>query len=212
MKILANVTVKQAKTLLGRGYDDNVGMLITPLLKVDLQEVIQSGMPWAADNGAFSGFNPDRFKLFLSSIADRPRCLFVVCPDVVGDAQKTLEMFDAWRGEIEYAGQPVALALQDGQESLELPDADAYFVGGSTNFKLSLAADDLIVECHRRGKHVHMGRVNTRRRLKHAHSRLVDSVDGTCMRFAGFDYLVMLYEYMVILDDCNQVRRAPKVT
>ena len=212
MLVLANITVNQTTNLLGRGYDSVVGMLITPLLKVSPIEVSATNIPWAADNGAFSGFDAEKFQLFLKGIADQPNCLFVVCPDVVSNARETLEMFAQWRGEIEYINQPVAFALQDGQDDLELPEADAYFVGGSTKFKLSTSADDLIAEGKRRGKWIHMGRVNTKRRIRHAHKRCIDSIDGTCMRFAGFGALIIMCEYVDMLNTYERIKNANKAS
>lgn len=208
MIMLVNVQVERVKTLLGKGYNENVGVLLTPpgIKNVEMKELIESGLPWAADNGAFSGFSPIKFKQLLKTVQGQPGCLFVACPDVVGDAKATLELFNQWQGEIEYAELPTALVLQDGQENLLLPDADAYFVGGSTRFKLSRSATDLIVECKRRNKWVHMGRVNSMRRIKHAHKREVDSIDGTRYRFQGFNTVRTFCEYMSLLDTYKRIR------
>lgn len=207
MRIFANITTNQVRDcLLGRGYDDNVGMLVTPLLKVDMPGMIKLGVPWAADNGAFSGFCPAKFRQFVARIKGYPRCEFLVCPDVVGNARATIDLFNEWEEELLCSGYPIAFVLQDGQEKYPLPTADAYFVGGSTGFKLSAAADSLIAEGQRRGAWIHMGRVNTIRRLKHAHKRHIDSVDGTCMRFAGINAIKNLCEHAAMLDMSKRVR------
>lgn len=188
--------LKKVKELLDKGYANSLGLLAIPSISTSMANVIELGIPWAADNGAFSGFDEYQFLVFLNFIRDQPGCMWVACPDKVGDAKSTIIMYEQWVDEIKRRGQPVAFVLQDGQENLELPDADAYFVGGSTKFKLSRAADSLIQECKRRGKLVHMGRVNSKQRAKHAHKRGVDSIDGTCMRFSGFGAVVRLCEYI----------------
>jgi hypothetical protein len=161
------------------GRSDHVGRLVVPRGG----NVPHPGEPWAADNDAFGAWDEGRFVAMLGrcEVYDRSRCLFVAAPDVVGDARATLDRFWGWRYEIAGRGLPVALVGQDGAEDLELPwDAfDAFFVGGSTDWKLSAAAADLVDEANRRGLWTHMGRVNTNRRLKVAREAGCKSVDGT---------------------------------
>lgn len=141
---------------------------------------------YAVDNECFTlgnEFDPVRFKRALGCIRQSHGvndCLFVVAPDVVGDAVATLARFGLWAKEIRDLGFPVALAAQDGLEDLVVPwaDLDALFVGGSTEWKLSACVADLIRGAKGRGKWTHIGRVNSVRRA----SRLreyPDSVDGT---------------------------------
>ncbi len=56
---------------------------------------------------------------------------------------------------------------------------DAVFIGGDTEWKLGPQAQRIVRICKEHGKHGHMGRVNTLRRLRYAESIGVDSVDGT---------------------------------
>jgi hypothetical protein len=60
---------------------------------------------------------------------------------------------------------------------------DVLFLGGSTEWKLGEAAAALTAEAKSRGKHVHMGRVNSRKRYRYARSIGCDSVDGTYLVF-----------------------------
>lgn len=123
----------------------------------------------------------------LRRIAGLPRCLFVVVPDVVGNAQATLHLFDEWWQEVDESCQPKALVAQDGMEYLDVPWGcfDALFIGGSTAWKLSAASADLCREAKARGKWLHMGRVNSRRRMRDAFEMGCDSVDGSsASRFA----------------------------
>ena len=104
---------------------------------------------------------------------------WLTVPDIVADADRTLDKFDEWMPRLE--NLPLALAGQDGMEQKELPwdNIDCLFIGGSTYWKLSKAAADLASEAKHRGKWLHMGRVNSDRRLRYAYDLGCDSVDGT---------------------------------
>jgi hypothetical protein len=137
---------------------------------------------WAADNGAFSDFDPAAFKAMLARHRyARDRCLFVAAPDVVGDADATLAKFDGWAPTIRALGYPLALVAQDGLRPDHVPWhlVAAIFIGGTTGWKLSSSAAHVIEAARLRGRWIHMGRVNTRRRLHYAAALGVDSVDGS---------------------------------
>ena len=148
-------------------------------------------LPWAADNAAFTGFDPARFRAFLRRLAGAPGCLFLAVPDHVGNALGTLWSFWLWREECAATGLPLAFVGQDCAEQIELPwdYFDAYFIGGTTRWKLSRASADLAREARRRGKHVHMGRVNSYVRLAAAFDFGCDSVDGTATSRYGDRYI-----------------------
>lgn len=177
MLILVSGNTKMVRRVAGAGGD--VGVMLTPSNGNSVGSVVDLGVPWAIDNGAFSGFDPDAFRRLVARAAGRPRLLWVVCPDVVADAVATLEMWRVWAPILRAARVPVAFVLQDGQERHELPVADCYFLGGSTEWKLSESAADLAAEGRRRGKWIHMGRVNSMRRLRIAHEFGCASVDGS---------------------------------
>lgn len=164
-------------------YRDVLGVLVTPSQWRNPAKVSAIGLPWGIDNEAFKNFDPVKFRRLLARSRDLPGCVFVAAPDVVANARVTLERFWEWRGELSETGHPLALVGQDGAEDSDIPwDLfHAWFVGGSTRWKLSQASADLIGEAKRRGKWVHMGRVNSFRRLLAAHAMGCDSVDGTGM-------------------------------
>jgi hypothetical protein len=139
------------------------------------------GMRWAADNDCFNGFNQEIFIRMLEKIKDLPNCLFVTAPDVVGSAKETLRLFSQWEPVIRQHNLPVALVAQDGQEKLPVPwnKIDALFIGGTTKFKLGMAAYYLVQEAKKRNKWVHMGRVNSNYRIQYAQAIGCDSVDGS---------------------------------
>lgn len=180
-----------------RRYQGNpcFGLLATPR-SGNLAWIPNAGHRWACDNdcgprGAKpSAFDPARFRAMLDRVESTLWDLdptggeapsWVACPDVVGDADATQARFDQWSSEIASRGIPVAYVAQDGAESRELPwdQFACLFIGGSTGWKLGQSAEDLADEARRRGKWLHMGRVNSGRRFRHAFDLGCDSVDGT---------------------------------
>jgi hypothetical protein len=147
-----------------------------------------AGVTWCADNGCFGkGYPGDAgYLAWLDKHkADAGTCLFATAPDVVGDAVATLARSAPFLAPIRALGYPVALVAQDGLEDLIVPweDFDVLFIGGTTEWKLGSAAALLAYEAKERGKHVHMGRVNSRKRLRYAESIGCDSADGTYLVF-----------------------------
>lgn len=146
------------------------------------------GVTWAADNGCFGKGYPgdDEWLAWLTTNAgDAASCLFAVAPDVVGDAEATWERSAPFLPLIGALGYPAALVAQDGMEQMAVDwdTFDVLFIGGSTDWKLGAAARRLVAEAKTRGKHVHMGRVNSERRYRYALAIGCDSVDGTYLTF-----------------------------
>lgn len=174
----------------------DVGYLLTPRMG---QSPV-AGVPWAADNGCFS--NPEGFDLnvymgWLRDLAPyADSCLFATAPDVVGDAPATLARSLPVLPMIRKAGYPAALVAQDGLEEMEVPwnAFDVLFIGGSTRWKL--AAEALTRMAREMGKWVHMGRVNSYRRLRHAEAMGCHSVDGTFLKFGPSKNLIRLNRWM----------------
>lgn len=147
--------------------------------------------PWCMDTGSFTQtFQPEPFFRALHKLLPyQPTCKFVVVPDSVANAIETLWRYRQWAWRIKALGYPVAFVAQDGQEALPLPpEYDALFIGGTTDWKLSPMADDLIRHAKAAGKWVHAGRVNSQRRIRHFQVVGVDSVDGTSIAFAPDKY------------------------
>lgn len=154
-----------------------VGQLLTPLTRYRLRDPAR---PWAIDNGAFANFDGAAFlSLLAREDHHRERCLFVTVPDVVASARRTLEVFDHWKPRLR--GWKLALACQDGQEHLPIPwdDIAAVFIGGSTNWKASPHATQIIKAAKAIGKWAHVGRVNHAQRYEHFEKLGADSIDGT---------------------------------
>jgi len=143
---------------------------------------IIAGHPWMLDNGAFSdGWTEvawlaalERWRPYTAT------CIAAVCPDVVGDSAATLARFDVYEPVIRQYGYPVAFVTQDGltMDAVPWERFDVLFVGGSTEHKLTQAYP-FIWEAKRRGKWVHVGRVNSAKRI--AAFWMADSCDGTTL-------------------------------
>jgi hypothetical protein len=154
---------------------ENLGVLCSPR-RVYGEEM--DGWPWAADNDAFSKWDEGRYRDMLERIRGRTGMLFVTAPDVVGDAMQTWRKFEQWWDDLN--GLPIAYVGQDGHDFAPPWDfIEAFFVGGTTEWKLGPEAAGLIREAKERGKWVHMGRVNSYERTRYARWLGCDSIDGT---------------------------------
>lgn len=150
----------------GESFTSNYAGIITTPGHGGVTMDIRNGVPWAADNQVFTvGFDPDVYFPWLESMKPyRDQCQFVVVPDVVGDAAATLTLFDEWAPR--FSGWPLAFVAQDGQEVLEFPGATfgTLFIGGSTAWKESAGAVTCIRRAQNMRLHIHIGRVNWKRR------------------------------------------------
>lgn len=135
-------------------------------------------MPVAIDNSAYTNFQKEKYMGLIDKIGDCP-IQWITVPDVVGNAELTDILWNYWQPEL--GGLPLAYVAQDGAERIQLPWAEfrCLFIGGTTDWKLSAAAAYLIQKAKRFGKLVHMGRVNSDKRLRYAFELGCDSVDGT---------------------------------
>jgi hypothetical protein len=170
-----------SKTPAGRG---RLGHLVQPRAWNEPEELLATGLPFALDNDGFKGFDWPRFRAMLDTW-ERHGPLFITMPDMVGNAHATLTMTHGYGRMVDDAEglTPFALVLQDGMEDLDcdfwFAQHSALFIGGSTRWKLSRACYDLVQHGRQLGKWVHMGRVNSFRRLRTAFEWGCDSVDGT---------------------------------
>jgi len=153
-----------------------LGQLITPLTSYS-----DAGLPYGIDNGAFSRFDRKSFFRILERQDNAvERCLFVAIPDVVGNARRTLEIWEQ-RYKLCPPKWPMALVAQDGIEDMVIPwgEMKALFVGGSTLWKDSSCVVDIVKTAKTLGIHVHIGRVNTAPRYKHFAALGADTCDGS---------------------------------
>jgi hypothetical protein len=199
VQYLSGASGRELQAAVAEGLE--VGLLVQP--KSNHERHIAAHRDWAADNGKFTTtdtpFDPDQFRSMLRRpelMTARESCLFVVAPDelevlpdgtVIGDAVGTLAAFTAWAREIQGLGYPVALVAQDGLElmldQVEWDLVDVLFLGGSTEWKEGPGAHHCARIAKAEGKRVHMGRVNSGRRLAIAARFGCDTADGT---FLGY--------------------------
>lgn len=179
MRYFATASGPKVREAMTRGL---LGQIVTPAAGNRLL----GGVDWVGDNCCFgAGYPGDHgFLGWLAGLAPAG-CRFVVAPDVVGDADETLERSLPMLPRIRSLGLPVAYVGQNGATPRSLPWGrfDALFLGGDTPWKLGGAARALVDEARRRGAWVHMGRVNSLKRLRYAQAIGCDSADGTFLAF-----------------------------
>lgn len=162
-----------------------VGLLDTPANSYTKRD----GWIWAADNGCFNE------RTYVGDVAwmdwlkrnagQASTCLFATAPDVVGDHEATMTRSVPWLPLIRALGYPAAFVAQNGATVDNVPwhAFDVLFIGGDTEWKLGTDAADLALWARRKGKRVHMGRVNSYKRLRHAAAIGCDTADGTFLAF-----------------------------
>lgn len=171
-------------------YDahDIIDQLRTPLTAYRLDSL--GVIPHAIDNGAFSSPVKESvlWRLVQEAREDkRNHCRFVVMPDVPFDHFSTLSLYEPWLENLEMWKEPAlprAFVAQDGARAWDkdIPwDAmECLFIGGSDDFKESQDAFDLAKKAKELDKWVHVGRVNTPRRIL-LWDMVADSIDGSGM-------------------------------
>ena len=179
-----------------------LGMIDTPLQgnrHID-------GALWVADNGCFNDerFTETRWWNWLEDHADKTdNCVFATAPDVLADAAATLKRSASWLLKIRELGYPAAFVAQDGAHNNPPPwdDFDTLFIGGTDQFKDGPIARQLAAQAIRRGKHVHIGRVNNYRRFRYAEAIGCHSVDGTFLTYAPDQNLIRLNRWITHLHE-----------
>jgi hypothetical protein len=114
----------------------------------------------------------------------------VVVPDIVGSARRTLEVWH-YRHRLGLPpGFPYAFVAQDGCENLDIPwdTMDALFIGGRDPWKDSQSAQDMVKTAKTFGIHVHVGRVNTKKRYELFAGLGADTCDGSGV--AMYDHMI----------------------
>ena len=133
-------------------------------------------LPYAIDNGAYTGFDEGNFFAMLDRAKlahHKPR--WVAVPDVVGNRDATLESWAKYWQRVADYGWPLAFVVQDGMTPADIPeDAAVVFVGGSPGWKCRSLS-----EWAKSFERVHVGRINTERLLWICHDLGIESVDGT---------------------------------
>ena len=138
------------------------------------------------DNGAWSAhqqqrpFDEPAFAIALERFGARAD--WVVCPDIVAGGAASLALTKRWLRQCLDGCQRALVAVQDGMEPGDveplLEDRVGLFVGGSTPWKLrTIDAWCALGASH--GAWVHVGRVNSMKRIKLCSTGGATSFDGT---------------------------------
>ena len=174
-------------------YTGLLGWLNTPRSAMSFDTLQKTRLPIGVDNSAFTFFDEKRYRALVSRI--NCEIDWITLPDVVSDAETTTKMFHEWREQVD---QPLAYVGQDGCEDIEIPWSEfkCFFIGGSTEWKLSQTAASVVKHAQSIGKKVHMGRVNSQKRLRYAHQLGVDSIDGSGYSRFMDKYLVRDLEFL----------------
>jgi hypothetical protein len=150
-----------------------------------------NGFRYGLENGAWTAHcqnKPFDEARFLDAVERLGRCAdWIVIPDIVAGGMASLDFSLRWHNRLTGIA-PLLLAVQDGMTPDDVgqllgPDL-GIFVGGSTEFKLaSLTAWGELAAA--RGCWLHVGRVNTMRRLYLCAAAGADSFDGTSVSRYG---------------------------
>ncbi|MER5443185.1 hypothetical protein, partial [Streptomyces sp. NPDC002790] len=180
------------------------------------------GALYACDNSKFGSDGKGRYWpgaeawfAWLSRTIERygpDRCLWALAPDQPFDAAGTLTESLPWLTRIRQLGVPAAFAAQDGCDHpglLPWDSFDVLFLAGSTEWKLGAVAERLAREAKDRGKGVHMGRVNSRSRLRTAEWFGCDSADGTYLAYGPDKNLPKLLKWLDELDGTPSLLGGP---
>lgn len=154
------------------------------------------GLHYGVDNGAFSGFQEAKFLRLVDECVEDPFCLWINLPDVPYSARATTALFHEYCYYPGFNFRNRCYTVQDGITPDLIPwqYIRAVFIGGSTEFKMGKTARAVAKAARKRGKWVHVGRVNTPRRIDSWYHD-ADSFDGsgisryTIVRTAAFNCL-----------------------
>jgi hypothetical protein len=167
-----------------------LGAMVTPTTGNSIERIVSWRLVYGVDNAAYNvrRFSADAYLSLLKKVARCPvRPAFVTVPDQVGNHEATAYLFERWLKTLareRLLGLTLAFVLQDGVTPDDIPwgQIDALFVGGSDEFKEDvLLTCDILPEAKARGLFLHMGRVNSRSRLRLALRSGCDSVDGSSL-------------------------------
>ena len=176
------------------------GVMTTPYPRTPYRGYTKEGRVWGLDNGAYTK-GTFEVKVFFDFLEDMESLwstlLWAVIPDKVGCAETTLALYETWLPIFREYPIKAAFVAQDGIRAGDLPqDFDCLFIGGTNVFKQSPESEACMREGKRRGKWVHVGRVNTWGRLLWAWANGADSVDGTCIAYGRSVNLKRLLRWM----------------
>jgi len=154
-------------------------VLLTPM-----NPKLPDGLRYALDNGAWScyqqklPFDDEGFSSLVETYGAGAE--FVVIPDKVAQGSKSLEFSLSWLKGLRMLLLPVQddMSPDDVGAVLEQHPSMGIFLGGTTEWKLAtMQGWGMVAHAFRR--YYHVGRVNTRKRIRMCQHAGAHSVDGT---------------------------------
>ena len=144
------------------------------------------GMPYALDNGAWTAFQQQRQfdeRLFWRAVEQMgENADWIVLPDIVAGGQASLDYSIAWMNRLRGLPTKQLIAVQDGVTLDDVRDflnpMVGIFVGGTTEWKESTVHEWGLL-ARRTCCYLHVGRVNSARRIRLCAAAGADSIDGT---------------------------------
>ncbi|MFL1449438.1 hypothetical protein ACI77O_13655 [Pseudomonas tritici] len=142
---------------------------------------------WALDNGAWTAFqqgkpfDEDAFSRAIDKVGEGAQ--WIVLPDIVAGGMASLDLTLKWKDRLGEGFPSVTLiAVQDGMCPDDVREylgpMCGLFIGGSTEWKLT-TMDAWGQLARRTNCYMHVGRVNTLRRINACAQAGADSFDGT---------------------------------
>ncbi|WP_236078652.1 hypothetical protein [Paraburkholderia domus] len=144
------------------------------------------GMRYAIDNGAWTAyqrgepFDESAFLAVIEKLGEGAD--WIVLPDIVQGGLASLEYSLRWKERLRGMPSQLLIAVQDG---MQLDDVARFlspvvgiFIGGSTAWK-EATAEAWGLLARRRNCHLHVGRVNSARRIRICAAAGADSFDGS---------------------------------
>lgn len=144
----------------------------------DFRYGVDNGAWWAYQNK--QSFDSAAFERVLVKFGDRAD--WIVLPDIVAGGLASLAFSLSWVDRVQRHGRLMLLPVQDGMAVGDvrphLSERVGIFIGGGTEWKLAMMAawGELAAEI---GCYLHVGRVNTERRIALCAAAGADSFDGT---------------------------------
>jgi hypothetical protein len=149
-------------------------------------ELRTEGMRYALDNGAWSAFVQQQpfdeaaFSIALDRLGEAAD--WIVLPDIVAGGLASLDFSLKWKERLRGMPTRMLIAVQDGMQIDDvaslLSPAVGLFIGGTTEWK-EATAQAWGSLARRRHCHLHVGRVNSARRIRICAAAGADSFDGS---------------------------------
>lgn len=146
------------------------------------------GFPYAIDNGAWTyhqkgvPFDDERFRKLVRRMGANAD--FIVVPDIVGGGLASLRLSARWLNELHVTKRPLLIPVQEGMEAGDvrpfLGSDVGIFVGGiDADWKEQTSIRVWGPLAREVGCYLHVGRVNSVRRIRICQDAGASSFDGT---------------------------------